>query len=156
MLEKGPAPEVDLRTLDGAEFSLYGELQRSPILLVFFKISCPTCQFTLPFFSRLRNAQLSNAPCIFGISQDGPKATAEFLKHFGLKFPILLDSAADNYPASNAYAISYVPSIFLVDQRRQIAQAWTGFSKVDMEKLGTRFGCSPFQATERVPAMRPG
>ena len=43
------APEFDLKTLDGKRFSLSDELAHRPVVLVFFKVSCPTCQYALPF-----------------------------------------------------------------------------------------------------------
>src|ERR1700754_1566046 len=89
--------------LDG---SLESALPVGEVLLVFFKISCPTCQLALPFLERQhRSGQL----VVYGISQDKADATAAFAKTFGLTFPILLDSAASHYPASNAYGISTVP-----------------------------------------------
>ena len=47
------APEFDLKTLDGKRFSLSDELAHRPVVLAFFKVSCPTCQYALPFFERL-------------------------------------------------------------------------------------------------------
>ena len=52
----GKAPDFVLPTLSGIEVSL-GEMTRSgPVLLAFFKISCPTCQYTFPFLERLAAA----------------------------------------------------------------------------------------------------
>jgi len=43
------APEFELKTLDGKKFSLRDELANGPVVLAFFKVSCPTCQYTFPF-----------------------------------------------------------------------------------------------------------
>ncbi len=42
--------------LDGGNFSLQEALQRGPVLAVFFKVSCPTCQYTFPFLERIHKA----------------------------------------------------------------------------------------------------
>ena len=156
MLESGAAPALDLSTLGGEKFSLSAKLREGPVVLVFFKISCPTCQFTLPFLGRLFDAQFPGSPCIFGISQDGAENTGKFNEHFGIHFPVLLDLGGDNYPASNAYGITNVPSLFLVGQDGQIAWSLNGFHKAELNELGKRFGRSPFKAEEKIPALRPG
>ncbi len=156
MLESGTAPAIELSTLSGEKFSLAERLREGPVVLVFFKISCPTCQFTLPFLGRLFDAQFPGSPCVFGISQDRTGTTSEFNKHFGIHFPVLLDLAEENYPVSNAYGITNVPSLFLVGRDGRIEWSVNGFHKAELNELGKRFGRSPFEAGERIPALRPG
>ena len=50
------APDFDLKTLDGKRFSLGEELASGPVVLAFFKVSCPTCQYAFPFLERLHKA----------------------------------------------------------------------------------------------------
>ena len=50
------APKFSLPMVDSGSFSLPEALQRGPVLLAFFKISCPVCQFALPFVERLYQA----------------------------------------------------------------------------------------------------
>src|ERR1035438_6032440 len=76
------APEFDLKTLDGKRFSLNDELARGPVVLVFFKISCPTCQYALPFFERLHQAYGHQGVTLVGISQNDAKETTAFNKEF--------------------------------------------------------------------------
>ncbi len=53
-LEAGaPAPTFALKDADGKTHSLAEALQRGPLLLAFFKESCPVCQFTFPFLERI-------------------------------------------------------------------------------------------------------
>ncbi len=61
------APEFELKTLDGKGFSLRDELARSPVVLAFFKVSCPTCQYALPFWERLYKAYGKNGVALVGI-----------------------------------------------------------------------------------------
>ena len=76
------------------------------MLLAFFKISCPVCQLTAPYLERLA-VRNERAVQVIGISQDDAGATRGFANRFGLTFPTLLDSSEDEYPASNAYGITF-------------------------------------------------
>jgi peroxiredoxin len=154
MLEAGAqAPPFELKAVDGGSQSLDGILAKGPALLAFFKVGCPTCQLTLPFLDRL--AQTPGVQVI-GISQDDAKATASFNQRFGVHFPILIDESSNGYPASNAFGISSVPSLFLIDSQRAVTKAFTGFSKRDIEDLGARVGVQPFHPGEQVPEWKAG
>src|ERR1700690_4576247 len=85
------APDFGLKTLDGKGFSLRQELARGPAVLAFFKVSCPTCQYALPFLERLHKAYGCKGISLFGVSQNNAKDTAAFNKEFGITFPTLLD-----------------------------------------------------------------
>jgi peroxiredoxin len=154
MLEAGAsAPSFELKDLEGSRFSLPDLLAQGPVLLAFFKISCPVCQMTAPFLSRLAH---SGSVQVFGISQDDAAATEEFNRRFGVEFPVLLDESRAGYPVSNSFGISSVPSIFLVEPDAILSTAFAGFSKADLEALGNRMGAPPFRAGENVPAFRAG
>jgi peroxiredoxin len=124
-------------------------LANGPVLLAFFKISCPVCQFTFPFLERMAD----KAP-VLGISQDDAESTDEFRRAFKLTFPLAIDDPG--YPVSNAYKLTHVPSLFLVEPDRRISTAVSGFSKRDLQEIGQRFRASPFREGERVPEFRPG
>jgi peroxiredoxin len=126
-------------------------LSRGPVLLVFYKISCPTCQFTLPFLERIAHGSLP----IVAISQDDAAGTRRFQSKFGT-LPTLLDSEEQGYPASNAFGIAYVPSLFLVEPDGGISLASEGFVKADLESIAARAAVPIFQATESVPAWKAG
>ena len=123
--------------------------ENRPVLLAFFKISCPTCQFTFPYLQRMAD----KVP-ILGVSQDDEESTDEFRRAFKLTFPIVLDPP--RYPASNSYALSHVPSLFLVEPDGRISFAVSGFSRRDLEQIGNRFGSSPFHEGDRIPDFKPG
>ena len=155
----GPAPHFDLPGLAGERCSLRDLLQSGPVLLVFFKVTCPTCQLTFPFLERLHRAAKPGAPRIISISQDDAAATRDFNNAFGVTFSTLLDPSAGGpgrYPASNAYRITNVPTLFLVEPDGNISQAVAGFDKAEMEKLAARFGVQLFAPSDRVPVFRPG
>jgi peroxiredoxin len=155
MLQPGDsAPDISLPDLDGAAWKLQEALQHGPVVLAFFKISCPTCQLTLPFLQRFADSP-NGGPGMVAISQDGVPDSREFQQRFGVSMPTLTD-APPGYSASNAFRISSVPSIFVIETDGRIASAVEGFNKAELEKLGGRFGVAPFRESDRVPALRPG
>ena len=147
------APALHLSGLDGSTKTLEDILAGGPALLAFFKISCPVCQLTAPYLERLA---ANNAIQVIGISQDDAAATRGFMQRFGVTFPTLLDLSSEDYPASNAYGISSVPSLFLLGRDGTIERAFNGFSKRDFEEIGARAGVSPFGPEDHVPEWKAG
>ncbi len=131
------APDFELKTPDGKPFSLHVELQRGPVVLVFFKVSCPTCQYAMPFYERLYKAYAHKAVTMVGISQNNAKETAAFNKEFGITFPVLLDDT-HSYPVSNAYGLTNVPTIFWIAQDGEIEVSSVGWLKADFETINRR------------------
>jgi len=147
------APSFRLTGLDGSARSLDEILASGPALLAFYKISCPVCQLTAPYLQRLA---ANDALQVIGISQDEANGTRGFTERFGVTFPTLLDLSSEGYAASNAYGITSVPSLFLVERDGTIARSFSGFSKRDLEELGARAGVSPFGPDDQVPEWKAG
>jgi peroxiredoxin len=157
------APGFSLKGLDGKSHSLEELQQRGSVLAAFFKVSCPVCQFTFPFLQRLQERYGSDGVTILGISQDDAKATASFAKQYGITFPLALDEKGKNYPASNAYGLAMVPTIYLIDPEGTVRLSSMGFVKTDLEKIAAELAerrriapAALFRANESVPANRPG
>ena len=157
------APGFSLKGLDGKSYSLEALRQKGPVVAAFFKISCPVCQFTFPFLQRLYERYGGDSVTFLGISQDDAKATAGFARQYGVTFPIVLDEKEKSYPASNAYGLTSVPTIFLIDPDGTVRVSSMGFVKGDLEQvaaeLAERREIAPaalFRANESVPANRPG
>ena len=157
-LEAGArAPEFDLSILDGkGSQNLGGALASGPVLLAFFKVTCPTCQLTLPFIERMYKGAKNGATRMFAVSQDDAAATREFNLEFGITMPTLLDLEKQGYPASNAYGLTNVPSLFLIEPNGSISWSLIGFHKKELEALGAKLGVNPFRPGENVPEMKGG
>lgn len=149
------APDFQLRDLTGQSRSLRETLAAGPAVLAFFKITCPVCQFTLPFLDRLHSAGNQSVQFI-GISQDDADDTRSFNREFAVTFPTLLDEEARGYAASNAFGISVVPALFLIEPDGRISWTLEGFSRKELEDLGRRVGMSPFRPGEPVPEWKGG
>ena len=155
------APAVSLPTLDGQNFSLEESLRRGPVVLAFFKVTCPVCQFTLPYLERIYQAHRGKVN-IVGVCQHPGKEASAFAREYGITFPVLLDDPS-RYLASNAYGINYVPTIFLISPGGEIQLSTVGWSRADMEDLSHRLAESLslpptplFRKGEDVPASKAG
>lgn len=131
------APDFTLQAMDGSKFSLQEALQRGPVLLAFFKISCPVCQYALPYVERIYKAYGGRNVTVAGVSQNNKKDTAAFNKEFGISLPVLLDDT-NTYPVSNAYGLTNVPTLFWIAPDGEIEVSSVGWARVDMEQINTR------------------
>jgi peroxiredoxin len=155
------APDFSLKALDGKEYSLGKLVKAGPVVAAFFKISCPVCQFTFPFLERIFQRYGGDGVSFLGISQDDAKSTKEFAQKYGVTFPLVTDEK--NYPVSNAYGLTNVPTIFLIGSNGTVKVSCMGFVKADLEtiakELAERRKIAPaalFKLDEKVPALQPG
>jgi len=141
------APGFELKTMDGKRFSLNDELALGSVVLAFFKVSCPTCQYAFPFIERLHRAYGPKGVALVGVSQNDAKDTAAFLKEFGITFPVLLDDTR-SYPASNAYGLTNVPTLFWVAPDGEIEISSVGWLKADFDQINRKMA----EAGKAAPA----
>src|SRR5262245_33002853 len=127
------APDFSVKGLDGKDYSLGKLLEHGPVVAAFFKVSCPVCQFTFPFLERLHKRYGGDGVTFLGIGQDRPADTQEFAREFGATFAMATD--AKGYPASNAYGLTNVPTILLIDRDGTVQVGGTGFNKQDLETI---------------------
>ncbi|HEY6389581.1 MAG TPA: TlpA disulfide reductase family protein [Candidatus Acidoferrum sp.] len=157
------APGFSLKAPDGTGYSLQALLQQGPVMAAFFKVSCPVCQFTFPFLERMYKRYGGDGVTSLGISQDDARATKDFAKEFGITFPMLLDEKQNGYPASNAYGLTNVPTIFLIETDGTVKISCMGFDKKDLESIAATLAerkqtvpAALFRPEESVPAHKPG
>lgn len=156
------APGFSLQDSNGKEYSLSALLEKGAVVAAFFKISCPVCQFTFPFLERLHQ-RYGKSATFLGVSQDDAKATRKFTGEYRVTFPAALDESAKNYPASNAYGLTNVPTIFLIEPDGTIKVVSNGFYRKELEaiavSLAEREHIAPaalFRPDDRVPDHKPG
>ena len=156
------APGFSLKSLDNKEYSLNTLLERGPVVAAFFKVSCPVCQFTFPFLERLYKRYGSDGVTFLGISQDDARSTSKFAREYGITFPILIDDE-NGYVVSNAYGLTNVPTIFLIDTDSTVKVSSMGFDRKELETIAAELAerkkrsLAPlFRPDELVPANKPG
>jgi peroxiredoxin len=147
------APDFSLKSLGGQNFTLQEALGRGPVILVFFKISCPTCQYALPFYERLFQAYKDRHVTLVGVSQNNAEETAAFAKEFNITFPLLLDDTL-SYPVSNAYGLTNVPTIYWIASDGEIEVSSVGWAKPDFEDVNRRMAEASLMSAAFI--YRPG
>jgi peroxiredoxin len=156
------APQFELPATDGSKFSLADALSRGPVLAIFFKVSCPVCQYAFPYFERIYRAYGSDKVTIVGISQNDKQDTAKFIKTFGVTFPVLLDDT-ETFPASNAYGLTNVPTAFWISPDGQIEISSVGWARKEFEDMARKAATATevpvkalFQSSEQIADFRAG
>jgi len=109
------AQEFALTSTTGQPVILSELIKRGPVVVAFFKVSCPTCQYAFPYFERLSQVHKPEAVSFVGISQNDLRDTEAFMKQYGVTFPVAIDDSR-HYVVSNAYKLTNVPTAYLVDR----------------------------------------
>lgn len=149
--------DFSLKDCEGREFNL--ESLEGYKTLVFYKVTCPTCQFTLPFVERMFRSYGGKIHFL-GVVQDPEEDARRFAKEYDLTFPQLID--APDYGVSIDYDIAVVPTIYLVDPQGKVSFVEEGFVKASMEELNRRLAdiageeLNPLFEDVSVPAFKAG
>ena len=144
------APDFTLPTLQGGSFSLADALKRGPVVLAFFKITCPVCQYAFPFIERIHKAY-GDKVTVIGVSQNPAPDTKMFVKEYGITFPVALDDT-NKFPVSNAYGLTNVPTTFFITPAGEIEVSSVGWARNEMEDIARRAAAD----AAGKPIFRPG
>jgi peroxiredoxin len=147
------APGFELAHLEGGAVTLAELLPAGPIVLAFYKVTCPVCQLTFPFLERIHAGAVLP---IYAISQNDSADTRDFNAEFGLTLPTLLDTEESGFPVSNIYGISHVPTMFLIGLDGKVERVIEGWNREEIEMLGESVGVRVIQPGDNVPAWKSG
>lgn len=159
MVEAGErAPAVALTGLDEQMYRL--EEAEGPVLAVFFKISCETCELTFPYLEKLYQTYPQPGWHLWGISQDSAADSRAFAEKHGVTFPILLDKG---WAVSQAYDPEGVPTIFLIGPSGQVMRVVPAFQRTAFNELSAiiadQIGAEPVIIApddDPAPPFKPG
>jgi hypothetical protein len=125
--------------------------------VMFYKVTCPTCQLVAPVAERL----FRSFPGRFvAVGQDPREKLEQFSEDLGTAFASVPDEPP--YPLSEAYGIRTVPTLFVLDGDRvvDVVESWDrdGWNRA-AAKLGGLAG-APAEAVswegDGLPPFRPG
>lgn len=112
-----------------------------PVLLEFFKITCPTCQLAMPVVAELERRYGDVVPVV-GVTQTAIGKTLPWLGEMGFAGAVL-DDEAGHFAVSRAFDIQTVPTLVLVEGGTVVA-AGEGWDRDRMNEwaadLGARTG----------------
>ena len=150
------APDARFRTPLGGSLTMRDVVATGnglPVLLAFFKTSCPICQLAWPYLERVHKAYGGKSVHVIGVSQnDAASSRAFYAAHGGATFDLLLDPEP-TFVASNAFDVESVPLFVLLAKDGTTLDTFAGWSKKRMEALGARFAS---KSVPLVPVIPPG
>jgi len=129
------APDFQLNNLDGQPVSL-GDFRGKPVLVNFWASWCPPCRSEMPFiqetFTDKKWADEGLVVLAIAIGES-PSRVSEFVKKYGLTFPVLLDTERN---VSLEYYVRAIPTTFLIDRDGIIREIKIGAfsSKTEIER----------------------
>ena len=125
--------------------------QDGPIVLAFFKTTCPVCQMVAPAVQALADGGAR----IVAIGQDPPGTLAGYAKRYGQEVPTV--SEPPPYRVADAYRITSVPTLFLVDAQGVIQHAVGAWDRDKWNAVAAAVGAPPVSTQgDGMPAFRPG
>ncbi|HET7486410.1 MAG TPA: TlpA disulfide reductase family protein [Acidimicrobiales bacterium] len=154
------APAFVLPDLDGAPRSLHDLTASGPVVLAFFKTSCPTCRLAMPVIGELQR-RYGDALQVVGVTQTAREGTRPWLAEVGFDGPVL-DDEQDRFAVSRSYDLDTVPTLVLVDGGR-VTRATEGWDRDAMNGWAAELGERTGRTTEPVrtegdgrPVFKPG
>jgi peroxiredoxin len=138
--------------------SVPGQSAEGPHALVFYKVTCPTCQMAAQPLSRFEDAYPGS---VMGVGQDPQRALEDFSAGYGLRMPSMSD--VPPYETSVAYGIEHVPTMVVVDSEGKVAdvvESWDrdGYNRASATLAGL-LGAEPAVISDPgdgLPEFRPG
>src|ERR1035437_5748813 len=117
-----PAPDFDLKTIDGERVRL-ADFRGRPVLLSFWASWCGPCRRELPEVARLYDRFKDKGLVVLGINDEGKGAARKFAGQNQLPFPIVDDSDGK---AHRLYRIRAIPSVFVIDAQGKVVHFFVG------------------------------
>jgi len=109
------APDFTLELLGGGQVSL-SELRGKAVVVNLWASWCPPCRAEMPALQQVYEANHSRGLEILAVNttfQDSEAGAAEFVREFGLTFPIPLDRTG---VVSRTYLLRALPTTFFIDR----------------------------------------
>jgi peroxiredoxin len=129
MLSTGDrAPNFLLKSVNGESYSLDDKLT----LAIFFKTTCPTCQYAWPFYERLYKAYKGGGLQVWGISQHDREKTRQYATKYDATFPHLVD---EDWKISRLYDPEFVPTGFLIGEGKEIVETFVSWNRAELNRL---------------------
>ena len=152
MLSAGDkAPSFTLPAVEGGE-DVTDPWTDGPVVLAFFKTSCPVCKMVAPMLTKLSDGGVR----VVTIGEDPPDAITAYNEAHDQQVPAL--SQGEPYSVSRAYGLEAVPTIFLVGEDGEIHQAIAGWNRDTWNALAADLGLSEPLSTpdDGLRPFRPG
>jgi peroxiredoxin len=135
------------------------QMNGSPTLLWFYKVTCSTSQMAAPKAEALARAYPG---VVVGVGEDPPDALKAFSDRYGMS-SVRSVPDLEPFPASDAYGIESVPTMFLIGADgtvEDLVRSWDrdGYNRISA-RLAELTGSEYVEVsgeTDGLPAFQPG
>ncbi|WP_027414981.1 TlpA disulfide reductase family protein [Aneurinibacillus terranovensis] len=126
-IEQGnAAPDFTLKTLQG-ETKKLSDFRGKKVILNMWATWCPPCRAEIPDMEKFYKANKDKGVVILGVnltqSEKDKKTIPEFIKMFGITYPVLLD---EDGKVASTYQADAIPTSYIIDTKGVIQQKVTG------------------------------
>lgn len=135
-----------------------GVQANGPRAVVFYKVTCPTCQMAAPPLGEFARTYDGH---VVGIGQDPPEKLGAFEQAYDMRLGSVSD--APPYDLSNAYGVRTVPTTFLLDGDGTVMDVVESWDRDGLNALAGRLAemiGSPYRSvsepSDGLPPFRPG
>ena len=144
------APSLELPDAATGE-SVTDPWRECPVVLAFFKTTCPVCQMAAPKVQALAEAGVR----VVAVGEDPPAAIQTYADRHGQKVTTLSEPAP--YPASNAFGIDTVPTLFRVDEDGAVRDTVVSWNRAEWNRFAEAAGgAAVSDEGDGLPPFRPG
>ena len=158
----GDKPEVEgLPDLAVRPWRLADRLAQGPVLLMFVKVGCPTCEYSLPLIDRIYRNYPESRVSMVALAQEGESSARRLIRDEDLHLTVGLDSSP--HSIGEYYGVSYVPTFFYIRTDGSIENAIESFAREELKEINAKIAKENgaavlpfFSPDEGVPAFRPG
>jgi len=106
------APDFTLQSADDTIVNL-SDFRGRPVMLTFWRINCPSCQFQIPFTQALYDKWSTDSLVVLTINTgDNAADVSDYIASHGITYPVLLDLG---HKVSQSYGLVGVPTTFFID-----------------------------------------
>ncbi|MED1948064.1 MULTISPECIES: peroxiredoxin [Brevibacillus] len=136
-IEKGnTAPDFELQQIGGDTVKL-SDLRGKKVILNLWATWCPPCRAEMPDMQRYYEENKEKGVVILGVNltdtESSPEAVADFVKLYGITFPILLDPDKE---VANVYKAISIPTTYIIDSNGVVQNKYIGpMSEEVMENM---------------------
>jgi len=144
------APSLQLPDAATGE-SVTDPWREGPVVLAFFKTTCPVCQMAAPKVQALAEAGVR----VVAVGEDPPREIQTYADRHGQKVTTLSEPAP--YPASDAFGIDTVPTLFRVDEDGTVRDTVVSWNRAEWNRFAEAAGgAAVSDAGDGLPPFRPG
>ncbi len=145
-----PAPALELPDAATGE-SVTDPWRDGPVVLAFFKTTCPVCQMAAPKVQALAEAGVR----VVAVGEDPPPQIRAYAERQGQKVTTLSEPAP--YPASDAFGVDTVPTLFSVDENGTVRDAVVSWDRAEWNRFAEAAGgAAVSEEGDGLPPFRPG